>query len=33
VFCYWFFEKYNKNKTDWLDIFKEKVKFDDLYFK
>lgn len=33
VFCYWFFEKYNKNNTDWLDTFKSKVKFDDLYFK
>lgn len=33
IFCYWFFEKYNKNNTDWLDIFSEKVKFDDLYFK
>ena len=32
MFCYWFFEKYNKNKTDWLEVFKEKVKFDELYF-
>jgi len=32
IFCYWFFEKYNKNNTDWLDEFKDKVKFDDLYY-
>ncbi len=32
MFCYWFFEKYNKNNTDWLDEFKDKVKFDDLYY-
>lgn len=33
VFCYWFFEKYNKNNTDWLDVYNEKVKFDELYFE
>ena len=33
MFCYWFFEKYNKNNNEWFDIFKEKVKFDELYFK
>lgn len=33
VFCYWFFEKYNKENTSWLDVFIEKVKYDDLWFK
>jgi hypothetical protein len=32
VFCYWFFEKYNKKNTSWLEIFKEKVKYDELWF-
>ena len=32
IFCYWFFEKYNKKNTDWLNEFKDKVKFDDLYY-
>ena len=33
VFCYWFFEKYNKKNTSWLDVFLEKVKYDELWFK
>ena len=32
VFCYWFFEKYNKKNTSWLKVFKEKVKYDELWF-
>ena len=32
VFCYWFFEKYNKKNTSWLEVFKEKVKYDELWF-
>jgi len=32
VFCYWFFEKYNKKNTSWFEIFKEKVKYDELWF-
>jgi len=32
IFCYWFFEKYNKNNTEWLDEFRDKVKFDNLYY-
>ena len=32
VFCYWFFEKYNKKNTSWLEIFKNRVKYDELWF-
>jgi len=32
VFCYGFFEKYNKKNTSWLEVFKEKVKYDELWF-
>ncbi|MDD2907548.1 MAG: DUF3800 domain-containing protein [Candidatus Gracilibacteria bacterium] len=32
VFCYGFYEKHNKNKTDWFDIFSEKVKYHDLWY-
>lgn len=33
VFCYWFYEKYNKKNTIWLDEFKEKIKYDELWYK
>ena len=32
VFCYWFFEKYNKINTDWFCIYREKVRYDELWF-
>lgn len=32
IFCYGFYTKYSKNDLEWLNIFKEKIKYDELYF-
>ncbi|MDI6892409.1 MAG: DUF3800 domain-containing protein [Actinomycetota bacterium] len=31
VFCWGIFEKYERNKTDWYDVFQEKIKFETKY--
>ena len=33
VFCYGFFEKYNKSNLDWFNVYKEKIRYDELWFK
>lgn len=32
TFCYGFYEKYNKKDTSWLEVFIEKVKYDELWY-
>lgn len=31
IFCWGIFEKYERNRTEWLEIFKDKIKFCDVY--
>jgi hypothetical protein len=31
LFCWGIFQKYEKQKTDWYDVFKSKINFDDQY--
>ncbi|MFH1453737.1 MAG: DUF3800 domain-containing protein [Armatimonadota bacterium] len=31
LFCWGIFEKYERRKSDWFEVFKEKVKFDEVY--
>lgn len=33
MFCWGIFQKYERRNSDWLDVFKEKVCFEDLYLK
>lgn len=33
VFCYWFFEKYNKKNTSWLKVYIKKVRYDELWYE
>ncbi|MEX0616637.1 MAG: DUF3800 domain-containing protein [Candidatus Woykebacteria bacterium] len=33
MFCWGVFQKYERRDTEWLETFKEKVKFEDLYLK
>lgn len=32
MFCYGFYEKYNKGAYEWYDVFKEKVRVDESWF-
>jgi len=33
IFCWGIFQKYERKDTSWLDVFKEKVVFEDLYLR
>ena len=33
VFCYGFYEKYNKNCLDWYNVFQSKITYDELWYK
>lgn len=33
VFCYGFYEKYNKNNLDWCKVFEPKIMYDELWYK
>jgi len=33
MFCWGIFQKYERRGTEWLEIFKKKVRFEDLYLK
>ena len=33
VFCYWFFEKYNKSCSLWCSVFQDKVCYDEIWFE